>query len=110
MKPNSKPDLKPNSHPGNTSSQSKNHSGLMQNKGSASEQKEPTTDPPPKLGNYGKHTPQECQRHLDNKLCLFCCTAGHIVKDHMKAASSKAHASKNEQKNSESSTSAPKKD
>jgi len=71
----------------------------MQNKGSTSEQKEPTTDLPLKLGKDGKLTPQEHQCHLDNKLCLFCSTAGHIVKDCMKAASSKACSTKTKQEN-----------
>jgi len=107
---NSKPDPKPDSHPGNTSSKSKNNSGSMQNKGSTSEQKEPASDALPKLGKDSKLTPWEHQHHMDNKLCIFCGTAGHIAKDCAKAASSKAHAVKTEQENSESSTSAPKKD
>ena len=94
-KPDSKPNPKPNSCPGNPSSQSKNNSDLMQNKGSTSEQKEPTTDLPPKLGKDSKLTPQECQHHLDNNLCLCCGTMGHIMKDCPKAASYKAHATKN---------------
>jgi len=96
MKPHSKPDLIPDSHPGNTSSQSKNNSGSMQNKGSTFEQKEPTTNPPLKLGKDDKLTPQECQCHMDNKLCLFCSTVGHITKDCMKTASSRAHTAKTE--------------
>src|SRR5882724_12455317 len=80
-KPDSNPDLKPDSHPSNTLSQSKNNSGSMQNKGSTSEQKGPTSDALPKLSKDGKLTPQECQCHMDNKLCLFCSTAGHIAKD-----------------------------
>jgi len=74
----------------------------MQNKGSTSEQKEPTTDPPLKLGKDSKLAPQECQHCLDNKLCLFCGTAGHIMKDCMKVASSKAHSAKTKQENSPS--------
>jgi len=109
-KPDSKPNLKPDSHPGNTLSQSKNNSGLTQNKGSTSEQKEPASDALPKLGKDGKLTPQERQCCMDNKLCLFCGTAGHITKDCAKAASSKAQAVKTKQENSESSTSASKKD
>src|SRR5882724_4283327 len=110
MKPNSKPDLKPNSHPGNTSSQSKNNSGSTQNKGSTSEQKEPISDTLPKLSKDGKLAPQEHQCHMDNKLCLFCSTTGHIAKDCAKAASSKACTANTKQENPESSTSAPKKD
>ena len=82
----------------------------MQNKGGTSEQKEPTPDPLLKLSKDSKLMPQECQCHMDNKICLFCSTAGHITKDCMKAASSKAHATKTAQENSESSTLAPKKD
>jgi len=88
-KPDSKPDQKPDSHPSNML-QSKTNSSLMQNKGSTTEQKEPTSNALPKLGKDGKLTPQERQHCMDNKLCLFCGTAGHIVKDCAKAASSKA--------------------
>src|SRR5882724_479325 len=63
-----------------------------------------------KLGKDGKLMPQEHQRRVDNKLCLFCGTAGHIVKDCTKAASSKAQTVKTKQENSESSTLASKKD
>src|SRR5882724_1826688 len=108
-KPDGKPDPKPDSRPSNTS-QSKTNPGSTQNKGSTSEQKEPTSNALPKLGKDGKLTPQEHQRRMDNKLCLVCGTAGHIAKDCAKAASSKARAVKTKQENSESSTSASKKD
>jgi len=81
MKPNTKSNPKPDSHPGNTASQSKHNSGSTQKKGSTSEQKEPTTDLPLKLGKDSKLTPQEHQHCLDNKPFIFCSTAGHIVKD-----------------------------
>jgi len=68
-KPNGKPNLKPDSRPRNTS-QSKTNPGSMQNTGSTSEQKEPTSDALPKLGKDGKLTPQEHQHHMDNKLCF----------------------------------------
>jgi len=90
--------------------QSKTNSGSTQNKGSISEQKEPTSDALLKLGKDSKLTPQECQCRMDNKLCLFCRTAGHITKDCAKAASSKPRAIKTEQENSESSALASKKD
>jgi len=59
-----------------------------------------------------KLTPQECQCHLDNKLCLFCGTAGHISKDCPKSslASAKAQASKSDQDKSTSSSTDLKKD
>src|SRR5882724_1442810 len=72
---------------------------LYQGKGSTSEQKKSTTpDLSSKLGKDGKLTPQECQCHLDNKLCLFYGTAGHITKDCPKSslASTKAQASKSD--------------
>ena len=31
-----------------------------------------------KLGKGGKLTAQECQRHLDNELCLLCSKSGHF--------------------------------
>jgi len=40
-----------------------------------------------KLRKDGKLTPQEHQCRLDNKLCLFCGTAGHIAKDCPKSSS-----------------------
>src|SRR5882724_6811420 len=79
-KPDSKPDPIPNSCPSNTL-QSKTNSGSTQNKGSTSEQKEPTSHALLKLSKDSKLTPQERQCHMDNKLCLFCGTAGHITKD-----------------------------
>ena len=110
MKPNSKPNPKPDSCPGNTLSQSKNNSGSIQNKGSTSEQKKSTPNTPPKLSKDGKLTPQDHQHCMDNKLCHFCGTAGHITKDCVKAASSKACTVKTKQENPEFSTTAPKKD
>src|SRR5882724_229800 len=110
MKPNNKPNLKPNSHSGNNSSHSQNNPDSTQSKGSTYAQKEPTSDLPPKLGKEGKLTPQECQCHLGNKLCLFCGNSGHIAKDCLKAASFKACAAKTELENSMSSSSDPKKD
>src|SRR5882724_8756230 len=95
------------------SKQENNNSGSTQGKGSSSEQKKSTTpDLSSKLGKDGKLTPQERQRRLDNKLCLFCGTAGHIAKDCPKSslASAKARASKSEQDKSTSSGTDSKKD
>jgi len=68
---------------GKGSSQSKqnnSNSSSTQGKGSTSEQKKSTTpNLSMKLGKYRKLTPQEHQHHLDNKLCLFCGTAGHVT-------------------------------
>src|SRR5882724_5320565 len=75
------------------SKQKNNNSGSTQGKGSSSEQKKSTTpDLSSKLGKDGKLTPQERQRHLDNKLCLFCGTAGHIAKDCPKSSSASGKA------------------
>src|SRR5882724_7734968 len=78
------------------SKQKNNNSGFTQGKGSTSKQKKPTPDLSSK---DGKLTPQERQRRLDNKLCLFCGTSGHVAKDCPKStsASSKARASKTDQ-------------
>jgi len=75
------------------SKQKNNNSSSTQGKGSTSGQKKSTTpDLSSKLGKDGKLTPQEHQRHLDNKLCLFCGTAGHIAKDCPKSSSTSAKA------------------
>jgi len=99
---------------GSSNPKQKNHnSGSTQGKGSTSEQKKPNVpDLSSKLGKDGKLTPQECQRRLDNKLCLFCGTAGHVAKDCPKSssASAKARASKSEQDKSASSGTDSKKD
>src|SRR5882724_7851868 len=101
---------------GKGSSQSKqknNNSGSTQGKGSTSEQKKPTTpDLSLKLRKDRKLTPQERQRRLDNKLCLFCGTSGHVAKDCPKSssASSKARASKTDQEKSASTNSDSKND
>jgi len=95
------------------SKQKNTNSGSTQGKGSTSEQKKaPTPDLSSKLGKDGKLTPQERQRRLDNKLCLFCGTSGHVAKDCPKStsASSKARASKTEQDKSASTGSDSKKD
>jgi len=65
-----------------------------------------------KLRKDGKLTPQECQCHLDNMLCLFCGTAWHITKDCQKSssASTKAQVSKSDQDKSMSSGTDSKKD
>src|SRR5882724_3385575 len=72
----------------------------------------PSLPTSPKLGKDGKLTPQECRHHLDNKLCLFCGTAGHITKDCPKSslASAKAQVSKSDQDKSASSSMDLKKD
>src|SRR5882724_2486857 len=82
------------------SKQNNNNAGSTQGKGSSSEQKKsPTPDLSSKLGKDRKLTPQEHQRHLDNKLFLFCGTAGHVAKDCPKSssASAKARVSKSDQ-------------
>src|SRR5882724_5622967 len=95
------------------SKQNNNNSGSTQGKGSSSEQKKPTTpDLSLKLRKDRKLTPQERQHRLDNKLCLFCGTSGHITKDCPTStpASSKARASNTEQDKAVSSSTDSKKD
>ena len=50
-------------------------------KGKALEKPKPNPDLTGKLGKDGKLTPQECQCHMDNSLCLFCRKTGHITKE-----------------------------
>src|SRR5882724_10286364 len=92
------------------SNKSDNKSG----KGSSNpEQKKPNVpDLSSKLRKDRKLTPQERQRRLDNKLCLFCGTTGHIAKDCPKSssASAKARASKSDQDKFASSGTDSKKD
>ena len=99
---------------GSSNSKSKNtQSGSSQGKGSSSDPKKSATpDLSLKLRKDGKLTPQEQQRHMDNKLCLFCGASGHVAKDCPKStlASSKAQASKTEQDKSVSTSSDSKKD
>jgi len=80
-------------------------------KDSPSKQKEPASDYSSKLGKDGKLTSQEHQRRLDNNLCLFCGTSGHVTKDCSKpsSAAAKAHAAKAEQDSVSTSGSDPKK-
>src|SRR6266850_2107832 len=94
------------------SKQKDNNSGSTQGKGSSSDPKKSTPDLSSKLGKDGKLMPQERQHRLDNKLCLFCGTSGHVAKDCPKStsASSKARASSTEQDKSASTSSDSKKD
>src|SRR5882672_10298187 len=94
---------------GSLHSKQKNNSS---SKGSTSDQKKPDPDLSSKIGKDGKLTPQEQQHCLNNNLCLFCGTSGHIAKDCPKSslASSKAQVSKTEQDKSLSSGSDSKKD
>ena len=63
-------------------------------KGKAPENPKPSLDLTRKLGKDGNLTPQECQRHMDNSLCLFCGKMGHITKECPKlmAIAARAHA------------------
>src|SRR5467141_195270 len=94
------------------SKQKDNNSSSTQSKGSSSNPKKSTPDLSSKLGKDGKLMPQERQCRLDNKLCLFCGTSGHVAKDCPKStsASSKARASSTEQDKSASSGMDAKKD
>ena len=74
-------------------SETNNNCGSNQGKGSTSEQKKSTTpDLSLKLGKDGKPTLQECQCCLDNKLCLFYGTTGHVAKDCPKSSLASAKA------------------
>jgi len=95
------------------SKQNNNNSSSTQGKGSTYKQKKSTTpDLSSKLGKDRKLTPHEHQCHLDNKLCLFCGTTGHVAKDCPKSslASAKAQVSKSDQDKSASSSTDLKKD
>ena len=70
------------------------HSGTSQGEGNTSKMKKSIPDLSSRLGTNGKLTPEERQCHLDNNLCLFCGTSGHIAHDCPKLAASKAHAAK----------------
>ena len=63
-------------------------------KGKAPEKPKPNPDLTGKLGKDRKLTPQECQCHMDNSLCLFCGKMGHIAKECPKstAIAARAHA------------------
>src|SRR5882724_8934671 len=76
------------------------------------QKKSTTPDLSLKLGKDGELTPQEHQCCLDNKLCLFCGTTGHVTKDCPKSssASAKARVSKSDQDESASSSMDSKKD
>ena len=61
-------------------------------KGKAPEKPKPDPDLTGKLGKDGKLTPQECQCCMDNSLCLFCGTTGHIAKECPKSSAIAARA------------------
>ena len=49
--------------------------------------KSATPDAPSHLGKDGKLTEEECQRHIKDKLCMFCGHPGHMAKDCPKSTS-----------------------
>ena len=61
-------------------------------KGKAPEKVKSGLDLTGKLGKDGKLTPQECQRHMDNSLCLFCGKTGNITKECPKSTAITARA------------------
>ena len=61
-------------------------------KGKSPENLKPGLDLAGKLGKDGKLTPQECQRCMDNSLCLFCRKTGHIAKECPKSTAIAARA------------------
>ena len=50
-------------------------------KGRAPENLKSSLDLTGKLGKDSKLTLQECQRRMDNSLCLFCGKTGHVAKE-----------------------------
>jgi hypothetical protein len=56
---------------------------------------------PDRLCKDGKLTPEECQRRMDNQLCLVCAQSGHRARECPKAKSARA-AKASEEKMSES--------
>ena len=61
-------------------------------KGKAPENPKSGPDLTGKLGKDSKLTPQECQRCMDNSLCLFCGKTGHIAKECPKSTAITAQA------------------
>ena len=82
-----------------SSSNSKGKSKEKDNKGKSSDNrnkspssssgasKSTASDAPSHLGKDGKLTEEECQRHIKEKLCMFCGQPGHMEKDCPKSTS-----------------------
>src|ERR1700726_4207266 len=67
--------------------------GASGNSGDSGEGKKPHLEG--KLGTDGKLTPEECRRHFDNNLCLFCGAAGHKAnKCHKRTSQANANAAR----------------
>ena len=85
-----------------TSSSSGNNSGFSKDfnksKGKTTNISTPKSNISSKLGKDGKLTAEEQKCCFDNKLCMFCGKAGHMVKYYPKSSSraSKGHATMTE--------------
>jgi len=77
-------------NPSNPSTSGKTANPAPSTSSSAKPSTAPRVDLSDKLGKNGKLTPQECKRHEDNNLCLFCGHAGHMAAECRKKQASQA--------------------
>ena len=82
-----------------TSSDSKGKTKEKDNKNKSSDKsksssgaKPASSETPTHLGKDGKLTEEECQRHIKDKLCMFCRQPGHMARDCPKSTSKSSKA------------------